>query len=369
MKKYLVVYIVSTLGKTGPTNQLYEILKNLDREQFEPKIITLSKEPEHTRFKDFENLNIEIISLGLSRIGMIFFGGRKLRKIVSGLQPDIIHTSGYRADICSVKYLKEYKHCNTIHNYAYDDYRMTYGNLIGTLMAYKHIKILKDISCIACSYTIEDKLKKIQGLNVNTIQNGIDKDKYKAVSADEKFQIKKALGLEKYRRIFLYSGNLCKRKDPLTIINSFNKADLGEDICLVILGDGPLFKECIKLKSKNVILKGRVDNVADYLRASDVYISASLSEGLPMSALEAMGTGLLLILSGIQSHREILSGNNIGKTFKAREEDELIKLLEEYSECDISAESEEARKVFENSFTSEAMCRSYERFYKEMLNG
>jgi len=43
MKK--ILYLVSSLKKSGPTNQLSYIIKYLDRTKFSPTILTLSSEP------------------------------------------------------------------------------------------------------------------------------------------------------------------------------------------------------------------------------------------------------------------------------------------------------------------------------------
>lgn len=367
--KYMVAYIVSTLGRTGPTNQLYEIVKNIDREQFEVKIVTLSDEPVNTRYMDFKALDAEIITLGLSRIAMYLHGGVELKKAISELNPDIIHTSGFRADTFSAKYLKGYRHCNTIHNYAFDDYRMTYGNLLGSAMAYSHVRALRYIDlCISCSFYVENQLKKIGVSNLRTIENGIDEEQYYMVSQDEKLQIKINLGLEKYRRIFIYSSTLCKRKDPVTVIESFRNAVMDPDIALVLLGDGPLLNKCLRSECSNIIFKGRVNNVADYLRAGDIFISASRAEGFPLSVLEAMGAGLPLILSDIQPHREILLMNkSIGDLFTVGDKDRLSGLFKEYSYGSIYEKSIESRRTLVSNFSSRGMCKKYEKLYIEML--
>ncbi len=44
------------------------------------------------------------------------------------------------------------------------------------------------------------------------------------------------------------------------------------------------------------------------LRQYDVYISASLTEGCPLSVMEAMAAGMPVVLSGIDAHREITGG-------------------------------------------------------------
>ena len=64
MKK--VLYIISTLQKSGPVNVLYNIVKNLDRTKYVPVILTLSKEPEDSLQNDFEKLNIKFHCLEVS---------------------------------------------------------------------------------------------------------------------------------------------------------------------------------------------------------------------------------------------------------------------------------------------------------------
>ena len=71
----------------------------------------------------------------------------------------------------------------------------------------------------------------------------------------------------------------------------------------VILGDGPLFKEIKNIinykKINNVILPGMIDDVFYYLYNSDVYLSTSLYEGLPISILEAMSIGLPIVATNV----------------------------------------------------------------------
>ena len=50
---------------------------------------------------------------------------------------------------------------------------------------------------------------------------------------------------------------------------------------------------------------GRVPSPIKYLRISDYFVSASLSEGLPLAVMEGMGCGLPAILSNIDSHFEM----------------------------------------------------------------
>ncbi|MBC8228547.1 glycosyltransferase family 4 protein, partial [bacterium] len=346
-KRFKICYLVSTLRKSGPTNQLYGLIKNLDRSIFSPIILTLSPEPQNSKYADFVKLDVEIRTLELSRIGMVLRGKKKLLKMIEKLQPDLIHTTGIRPDLYASKYLKGYIHCSTMRNYVFDDYPVKFGKIIGTSMAFIHISILSKIEfSISCSYAISNKLKRNHGIETKVIQNGIDTEYFSPISFDGKQKLRKELNLSNDKILFVSAGALSKRKDPITLIKAFKLSKISNEAQLVILGDGPLYSSCKKIKDDSIILKGHIDNVVDYLRACDVYVSASRSEGLPNSVLEAMGTKLPVLLSDIQQHKEILERNtNIGETFPVGNVKELSSCLSRYLKYDLSGKGNEARKI------------------------
>src|SRR5690606_8823776 len=94
---------------------------------------------------------------------------------------------------------------------------------------------------------------------------------------------------------------------------------------LIILGTGPLFSEIKKEESNSIIIPGFKSNIYDYLYISDYYISSSITEGLPMSVLEALSMHKPVLLSNIDSHYEILEGATIGTTFKLDNSDDFVK--------------------------------------------
>lgn len=366
-----ILYIVSTLRNSGPTNQLFGLIKNLDKSRFKPTLLTLSSEPENSKINDFLSLDIEIKSLALSRIEMIFKGKNKLKNTVENINPDFIHTSGFRPDINTSKYLKKYPHCCTIRNYAYDDYPVKFGKILGNLMAYKHIKSFKNINYpISCSYAIKNKYIKEHDINTLVVQNGIDAKKFNQVTQSRKLKLRKKLNLINEGKIFITVGSLIDRKDPLTLVKSFN--EMNNNAKLIILGDGPLFDQCNEIADDNVMLKGHVDNVSDYLQASDIFVSTSKSEGLPNSVLEAMGTGLPVLLSDIEPHKEIIERNDIiGDLFELSNQKDLSGLINKYINLDdniVDCKGNEARKTLDNYFSAKVMSNSYQKIYNDIIN-
>ncbi len=76
---------------------------------------------------------------------------------------------------------------------------------------------------------------------------------------------------------------------------------------LHLLGDGPLRAElqAIALADPSIEFVGVRDDVRTWLQAADVFAMPSRWEGLPIAALEAVGTGLPCVFSEIASLREL----------------------------------------------------------------
>ena len=67
-----VLYMVSTLKKSGPTNQLSYIIKYIDRSRFNPIVLTLSNEGHDSAISHFvDKLGVRVDTLGLSRLNGI----------------------------------------------------------------------------------------------------------------------------------------------------------------------------------------------------------------------------------------------------------------------------------------------------------
>ena len=59
-------------------------------------------------------------------------------------------------------------------------------------------------------------------------------------------------------------------------------------------------------------LLGSVSPVTPYLLISDLYVSASTSEGLPFNIMEAMAYGLPIVASDVKGQRDLLDGVSHG---------------------------------------------------------
>ena len=368
-----ILYIVSTLGHSGPTNQLYNIIKYLDRKKFEPYVITLSPEPQRSRWNDYADLKVNLYSLGLSRLQGFIHAKRQVQTLIAEIKPDIVHTQGIRGDIISSKSKVDVPKLATIRNIPQLDYILTYGRVIGCFMYRWHIRALKKIPlCIGVSEAVSNNLKnKYEIRNVLTIQNGIDTGIYFPSNDNEKSQLRRINKLPLNGNIFISSGHLSERKDPLFLVRMWSKKFASHDNNhLVFIGKGKLQEKCVKESAniKNVHILGQVDNTVDYLRSGDYFISVSQAEGLPNAVLEAMACGLPVLLSGIQPHKEILAFSpGAGFYYEPGNEESFSSYLDKMITMDKAAMRKASLESIKQNFDAQKMSEAYQKQYNRLL--
>lgn len=359
-----ILYVISTLNRTGPINVLLNIIKNLDRSIFTIHVLCLSSYRENSIYEELEKLNVNTIFLNLNYIRSIIWGRKKIKKIISKNNIHIIHSHGFRVDYLVSGLNGCFKKLSTLHSYYYEDYLMSFGVILGNIMIFFRNIIYRGFNIpITCSKTISDRLYERNGYRFQFVQNGIDVTKYNVPTAQDKLEIRRLLKLPN-KRIFITVSMISKLKNIDEIINVFKQR---KNDMLLILGSGPLFNQIKEKASEydNIYMIGHVTNVSDYLSASDYYISASLSEGLPNSVLEAMASGLPCILSDIKPHKEVLSDLEIGGAlFKLNCCGSLNSVIEKTLKKDYALLSKDARKRIEDNFSSLIMTKKYSKIYQ-----
>ncbi|TRO40097.1 glycosyltransferase [Pseudomonas sp. ALS1131] len=370
-----ILYVVSTLKRTGPTNQLFNLIRHLDLERFEPHVLTLSPEPMDSRWLDYELLGVRVRSLSLSRMAGVFWGRKYLGKTIEEVQPALIHTQGIRADILSASIDSGVPRVSTIRNFPQYDYAMTYGGLQSKIMLWRHIQAMRNLDlCIGVSQAVSTNLtQELEVQNVDVVSNGVDVEKYFPVTDLEKKNLRDKLGLQCGSEFWVSSGHLTERKNPLLIISAWKKI-FGRDTTkqLIFLGDGDLKIECEKasLGCDNIHIVGRVENVPDYLKASDYFISASRAEGLPNAVLEALACGLPVLLSDIEPHREIWERDpKIGFMFDPDSQENLQDVFLNILQTDRGSQSRAALSLVEGVFSAKAMSTNYQDIYLKFISG
>jgi glycosyltransferase involved in cell wall biosynthesis len=109
----------------------------------------------------------------------------------------------------------------------------------------------------------------------------------------------------------LYVGRLAPLKDHATLLRAVALTRSHHpDVQLWIVGDGPLQLSLRKLTYElglkdSVTFFGEQPDVSPFMLAADLFVSSSVTEGLPVSLLEAMSVGLPAVVTDVGGMGEI----------------------------------------------------------------
>lgn len=366
-----VLYLVSTLRRTGPTTQLLNITSRVSK-NCEVVVITLSPEESDSLASEFTQKGIRVRSIGVSRALGFFVLAKKIKQVIGEESPSIIHTQGVRADSLASQFASDIPCISTVRNFPQLDLLMTYGRLKGKLLELTQVKALRKLArvCGVSAAVAKNLEKQYQLSNVACVRNGVDTNRFRPVTGEQRVKLRYALELPEDGYQFVSSGHLSDRKNPLMLIRAFIKA-FGEsqNVTLVFVGAGELDAECKRLaEGHNIRFAGRVTNVSDYLAASDCFVSASRAEGMPNAALEAMATGLPVVLSDIPPHKEIFDIDpGVGHLFHLDAEDQLTKSLINIVSDRPDLYAAPLENIIETELSADVMASRYMELYNEML--
>ena len=368
LKQIKLLYLVSNLGTSGPTNQLYNLIYHLSPNLFETTLVTLSPEPSLSSWNKFQSLRLKMHSLGLSRVSGVILNMVRLHRLLNAVRPDIIHSQGIRGDYLNSRLKQFPNRVATQRNNPLIDYPLLYGKISGQLMANFHLRLLKHIpQVITCSQSISETNNQL-GLRSSFISNGIRyTPNHRELERNEKLALRIELGLPASGMLFVWAGPVIPRKMPETAISAFNFLPTNNDSYLCLLGDGPLQASCVRAtRSKNFIFRGHVNNVGDYLNAADGFISTSLSEGMPNSVLESLAYGVPVILSDIAPHQEILSySNKAGVLYPLHDAKKLAEVIQNSNFT--KKHSDAARSIITEHLNSKTMSTNYQNLYFALM--
>ena len=218
--------------------------------------------------------------------------------------------------------------------------------------------------------SFSDKLIKPSYKKALAIQNGVDVERVDQALRD---QPERSNDDQKTLRIMTI-GRLIPQKNQkflLDVLEGFN-----EDWELDVYGDGPLLdklqQEAVqKGLSGKVQFKGVVprDDVFQAIANSDLSVSPSLWEGLPVALMEAMCVEVPCVVSDIPSHREV-GEEAEGVLLIELDVQAWRKLLEYLSSMDREqrlALGRQNRDFIERHFSVRRMQERYREIYEELL--
>lgn len=164
------------------------------------------------------------------------------------------------------------------------------------------------------------------------IPNGVDAERF---ARSDKLEARRRLGLAPEERVLLSVALFVPVKGHRILLEAFRQL-AGSDtrFRLALVGDGPLSGELRALARElgladRVLFPGRMAHaaVADWYAACDAFVLASLGEGTPLAALEALASGRPVIGTRVGGIPEVVPRPELGTVVEAGDPAALARAL------------------------------------------
>ena len=305
-KKTKILYLITGLHVGGAEMVLYRLLKKLNREKYEPVVVSII--PIVGIGERIEEEGIKILSLNAKfKCNPLIIW--RVISIIKKEKPQILHSFLFHANFLG-RVIGKLRNVPIIISSIHNEY---FGGILRE-------KLLKWTDRFCNITTIVSKgaaermidLKVVSKNKLKVIYNGIDLENFPFRKLEARTKIRKELNIEENKKILISVGRLHEAKGCPYLIKAMKiLKEKYPHILLIVLGEGPEGKKIeeqikeLKLE-KNILLLGQKENISEYLNASDVFVMPSLWEGLPIALLEAMACGLPVVATRVGGVPEVV---------------------------------------------------------------
>lgn len=227
---------------------------------------------------------------------------------------------------------------------------------------------------VAVSKDVEEYLRGIAGLRtrcVTTIANGINNSRFQQ-DADRRRQVRANLGWDESLVVFGIVARLAPIKNHTMLLQAFAALDteVRKGARLLIVGDGAERQRLVTLArdlaiESDLSFTGARHDTEALLNAMDAYVLCSLNEGMNLTLLEAMSSGLPCIATRVGGNPELVIDGETGLLVDSGNVQQLCEAMTRlYREAPLRSRfALAARRRAVDSFDETQTFSKYERLY------
>lgn len=290
----------------GVVTSVLTLKQALTEQGHEVRVLTLSNSAHSYQEGD-------VTYIGAVSAGMIYPGVRlrtapalALMRRLARWQPDVIHSQCEFSTFLMARRLAAATGVPLVHTYhtVYEDYTHYFSPSRRWGRAAVAAFTRWVVGQTACVIAPTQKVRRLlEGYHVAApiavIPTGIDLSRFTAAADDKVRQaLRCRLGLPEDAVVLTYIGRLAEEKNIDRLLRYVAGVE-DENIRLLLVGDGP-HRAALEAQVRELGLSDRVrfagmvprEQVPDYYRAGDLFVSASSSETQGLTYLEALSCGL-----------------------------------------------------------------------------
>lgn len=256
---------------------------------------------------------------------------KQMKKILKEEKFDIVHCHTPMGGVVTRIAAKESRKNGTKVFYTAHGFHFFKGApLLNWLIYYPVEKYLARYTDVLITINDEDYniAKKFKAKRVEKINGiGVNEQKFQIeITEEEKNKLRKELCIENNDVVLTYVAELILRKNQSLIIEAMKEVvKNNKNVKLLLVGTGILkekYESLIKdLKlEKNIILTGYRSDVPKIFKVTDIVVSTSTQEGLPVNLVEAQMSGLPIVATNVRGNNEVTENNKNGYIIKNKEE-------------------------------------------------
>ncbi|MFC1549256.1 glycosyltransferase [Nitrospirota bacterium] len=336
--------------------------------EFEVSICVLCHSADAFMEQMFKDLGVNVYFIGRKRTNVlpIMFG---LYKLMRRLRPHILHTHLYSIVHCIVPAALACipVRLHTVHNVAWHD-----GGL-PVRMAVRIASRVLGFILVGISDRIASTIREFYGVDhVPVIPNGIPMD----LGHERSPEIDRAgLNLKDEDIVCINVANFFARKNHEMLLEAFRRAiSVKQGLVLLLIGQGPLRGEIERMAvdfgiHDKVRFLGLRDDIWELLVLSDLFVLSSHTEGLPLSAMEAMAAGLPVLATDVGGLCDLVEDGVTGRLVEPGDVKAFADSIVSFSVDRVNAIAmgQKGRERIKKSFSIESTVHAHERLYLQLL--
>lgn len=369
--KIKIAFVIDTIESptAGTEKQLLMLIKNLDRDRFQPFLCVLNSSD--WILKEFAAC--EVFLVGVPSFGT-FASYYNILKFISFLrreQIDILQTHFVEGNLIGViagKMAGVKAIISTRRNQGYWHDRL-------------HLMLLKMLNrwttCfLANSVSTRDWVERVEGIDsrrIRAIYNGLDIDGYYHGTKTQRRQFREHLGFPANAIILGIVANLRPVKSIDMFIRAAKKVlERSPHVRILIVGEGAemsaLVTICNELNvASSVRFLGKRLDIPEILSCMDIGVLSSSSESFSNSIVEYMAAGLAVVCTDVGGAREAIEDGISGYVVPCGDASRMTECLSRIVEQDMFQEmGRRGRERAVAMFSHKNIVSQYQCFYEEM---
>lgn len=364
-KKVKILYIVYDLSRGGAQTVLYNLIKLLPSSRYEVEIMFIHNN--ESMRSEFETLGVKTTFFSNQSLSKKFFS---FRRAIKKAAPDIVHShlpAGFFTIYLFLKLSGVKNILKSIHRTSFEF--STLDKLLEYLIQYLISGYIHVSKSSAKQYSNFFRINHKQN---NIVYNGIPLDDIK--NQNEKVSFSKngfhIISIGNFHTLKGYKYAISGLEPILKKHNNIFYHIIGDVHYDLDVKDKIIDDINNHNLSSQVIMHGEVKNVIPYLKSSDLFLTPSEKELLPVSILEAMACNLPIIATDTGGISEIIGKNNeYGLLIKIKNSKEIenavFMLFNDEKLRNLYCKRSEERVKF---FNAEKTAHNYIKHYQKLID-